>query len=139
MQEFRRSFTSSLLNRKRYEDIDDARLISLEHRTRQLDAFLTEYRDLQLELIEMRKACDSLKQANLKTDMEDLKSALFIQSSDDAESNFANVQRHKSLGPEDAIACRPPNTVAMRPILKNSLRVSSYNYYQNNHSSPQVF
>ena len=129
MQDSRRSFASSLSNRKRYEDIDDARLISLEHRTRQLDAFLTEYRDLQLELIEMRKACDSLKQANLKKDMEDLKSALFIPSSDDTESHFSSLQRHKSLCAEDAIARKSSNTVAMRPILKNSLRVSSYNNY----------
>ena len=127
MQEFRRSFTSSLLHRKRYEDIDDARLISLEHRTRQLDAFLTEYRDLQLELIEMRKACDSLKQANLKKDMEDLKSALFVPSSNDTECDFATLQRHKSSGPENAIPRTPSNTVAMRPILKNSFRVSPYN------------
>jgi hypothetical protein len=44
--------------------------------TSQLDYFLLEYRGLQDELKRMREACDNLRHANLKGDMEALKASL---------------------------------------------------------------
>ena len=95
-----------------YDDSDDPRLVALEKRTHQLDTFLTEYKDLQMQLIEMRRECDSLRQENLKKDMEALKASLLNQpckSSDKLANQNAGSSSKNLLDRE----------VVVKPILKN--------------------
>ena len=97
------------------EDRDPSRLVALEQRTHQLDNFLTEYKDLQLQLIKMRHECDNLRQENLKKDMEALKSTILNQPCKSLDkqdcqntnsASFSRRQLHKE--------------VVVKPILKNN-------------------
>ena len=98
-----------------HEDRDPSRLVALEQRTHQLDNFLTEYKDLQLQLIKMRHECDNLRQENLKKDMEALKSTILNQpcksldKQDCQNTNSASFSRRQLH-----------NEVVVKPILKKN-------------------
>ena len=72
----------------------------------------------------MRRACDSLKQANLRKNMEELKSSLFIPPSNEIHEMDVPNRRWTQFPNQQA-----SNAVVMKPILKNPLGVSiGHNY-----------
>ena len=96
-----------------HEDRDNPRLVALEERTHQLDSFLTEYKNLQLQLIKMRKECDSLRQENLKKDMEALKLSILNQPWQSLDKQYFQNK--------DSSSERPMNKeIVVKPILKNA-------------------
>ena len=110
------------------------RIVALEQRTRQLEGFLSEYRDLQDELVRMRKACDGLKQANLKRDMDELKAALFVSPARGDESGgTSNVLDKPQVDMIHQQDMSTNHAFVTRPILKKpSSDVSSFNIHLKN-------
>ena len=86
----------------------------MEQRTQQLDTFLTEYRDLQIQLLKMRQACDNLRQEKVKKDMELLKSTLLNPSYNFGDGTSASNMDNNM----------PYSDVVRKPILKKPIGVS---------------
>ena len=107
-----------------YRGITDPRIVALERRTLELDTFLTEYRDLQSQLVKMRRACDNFKEDNLKKEMDELKSSLFISSSMQTKDNGIPNIRWTQLPNQET-----PNDVVVKPILKKPNGVSTETEY----------
>ena len=69
----------------------------------------------------MRKECDTLRQDNVKKDMELLKSSLFHSASHTSDEPYFPSASWTELPGNQS-----KTEVVMKPILKNPLRVSSY-------------
>ena len=107
-------------NPKAYENIEDFKLQGLEQRTQELDTFLSEYRNLQLQLITMRRACDTLRQENLQKDMELLRASILSSSS------TSNIKPSAVTPPTTSASINEGNkNILTKPILKNRSAVSA--------------
>ena len=107
-------------NPKAYENIEDFKLQGLEQRTQELDTFLSEYRNLQLQLITMRRACDTLRQENLQKDMELLRASILSTSS------TSNIKPSALTPPATSVSINEGNrNILTKPILKNRSAVSA--------------
>jgi len=108
-------------NPKAYENIEGFQLQGLEQRTQELDTFLSEYRSLQLQLITMRRACDTLRQENLQKDMELLRASILSTSS------TSNIKPSALTPPATSVSINEGNrNILTKPILKNRSAVSAY-------------
>ena len=108
-------------NPKAYENIEEFQLQGLEQRTQELDTFLSEYRNLQLQLITMRRACDTLRQENLQKDMELLKASILSTPS------TSNIKSSAQAPPTTSASINEGNrNILTKPILKNRSAVSPY-------------
>ena len=108
-------------NPKAYENIEEFKLQGLEQRTQELDTFLSEYRNLQLQLITMRRACDTLRQENLQKDMELLKASILSTPSTSNIKPSAQAPCTNS-----ALINQTNRNILTKPILKNRSAVSTY-------------
>ena len=108
-------------NPKAYENIEEFQLQGLEQRTQELDTFVSEYRNLQLQLITMRRACDTLRQENLQKDMELLKASILSTPS------TSNIKSSAQAPPTTSASINEGNrNILTKPILKNRSAVSPY-------------